>query len=76
MIRKGRPKAKADDLSGFVDHESEHEDRRGSDTLVVRPALNDSAPRAEGPRLPLGPLPRDSSLNGVKAMRPCLEGEV
>jgi len=44
MIRKGQPNAKADTLYGFVYHESEHEDRKGSDTLVVRFALNDSTP--------------------------------
>jgi len=44
MILKGRPNAKADILEGFVYHESEHEDRKGLDTLVVRSALNHSAP--------------------------------
>jgi len=52
MIHKGHTTAKAGSLYGSVDHESEHEDRKGSDTLVVRPALNDSAPWAEGQRLP------------------------
>jgi len=47
MIHKGRPIAKADSLNGFLYHESEHEDRKGSDTLVVRLALNDSAPWTE-----------------------------
>jgi len=42
MIQKGRPNAKADRLNGLIYHESEHEDRKGSDTLVVRFALNDS----------------------------------
>lgn len=44
MIHKGQPAAKAESLHDSVDHESEHEDRKGSDTLVVRCALNDSAP--------------------------------
>jgi len=44
MIHKGRTVAKAGSLNGLVYHESEHEDRKGSDTLVVRCALNDSAP--------------------------------
>jgi hypothetical protein len=43
MIQKGQPKAKAGTSYGLVYHESEHEDRKGSDTLVVRFALNDSA---------------------------------
>jgi hypothetical protein len=48
MISKGRTNAKAEGLYGSVDHESEHEDRKGSDTLVVRLALNDSAPWVDG----------------------------
>lgn len=44
MIQKGQPNAKADRLKWFLYHESEHEDRKGSDTLVVRFALNDSTP--------------------------------
>jgi len=43
MILKGQSNAKADRLYGLIYHESEHEDRKGSDTLVVRFALNDSA---------------------------------
>jgi hypothetical protein len=48
MIRQGQTDASADELHGFIDHESEHEERRGSDTLVVRCALNDSTPQVEG----------------------------
>jgi len=55
MIHEGRPKAKADGQYGFLDHESEHEDRRGSDTLVVRFALNDRTPQLSGLLLPYGP---------------------
>jgi len=44
MIQKGHSNAKAGLLEVSVYHESEHEDRKGSDTLVVRFALNDSAP--------------------------------
>jgi len=48
MIRMGHTDASADELYGFIDHESEHEDRRGSDTLVVRCALNHSTTQVEG----------------------------
>jgi len=44
MIQKGQTIAKAECMYDFLYHGSEHEDRKGSDTLVVRSALNDSAP--------------------------------
>jgi len=76
MTLKGRPNAEADTLDGFIYHESEHEDRKGSDTLVVRLALNDSAPWMIKLQRRRGLDHPKRHYLGAKALRLCLEGEV
>lgn len=68
MIRMGHTDASADELHGFVDHESEHEDRRGSDTLVVRCALNDSTPQVEGILIAVRTLPLECPYSTVRKL--------
>jgi len=47
MIKQGQSVAKADDSYVFLNHGSEHEDRRGSETLVFHFALNDRTPSVD-----------------------------
>jgi len=68
--------AKADNPYVFLNHGSEHKDRRGSETLVFYGALNDRTPFVDRQQRPYWPNPQRSFVRDAKAKRLRLEGEV